>query len=248
MTTLPTAPPFPDPSSAQADLMLRELYSRVQTLETIIRTSGGGGDGEDPETGQLRVLFTTPVRLFEAFVPTSAIIPPRSVGFFPGGRFQVGVLEPNSIVLSVTASISEAFDDPGPVNLRFIVGTDVDHPALPPDGQTVAHKDAWRVFFARSGQPGLQNLSEAPFDWVNVNMVYPWDSGGETRQGVGRLLTTRTRILAAWEGDAPAGVNPGNGTMHVRVLYVDSSRGTAVDSLADVTLLSPIPVFIPALR
>ena len=105
MTRIPTTPPFPDQSSAQADQMIRELYARVQTLETVIRTDGGGGDGEDP--GQLRILSTTPVRLLTAFID-------RSVGFYRNGDPEdpgqlIGVLEPNAIVLSVTASVSQTF-------------------------------------------------------------------------------------------------------------------------------------------
>lgn len=240
MTMLPTTPPFPDPSSAQADQMIRELYARIQTLETTIRIRYGGDD-ENPPSEQLRVLYTTPVRMFERFVASSVRVPRGAPD--SGHRVEIGILEPKSIVLAVTASLSEAFERPDEADLRVVVGTDANHPDIPDQGSTYGGDYAWRVFFARSTFH-VNTLAVRPFKWVGVNMIYPWDDRGDNRQGVGRLLQTRTRILAEWEGEQWG--TGADGTVHIRVLYVDGNRGTTtMDSLSDKTLLSPIPIVIP---
>ena len=235
MTRIPTTPPFPDQSSAQADLMWRELYSRIQTLETVIRTGGGGdGDDDDPEAGQLKVVSTTPVRLLTAFIP-------KSVGFYLGGPTDendpgklIGVLEPNAIVLSVTASITDVFDDIG-FQSRLTVGTSPDHPDAPPEGTTLGD-DAWRIFFARSNiyAPAVARI----VPWVTLPLDYEWDES-DTRQGVNRLLTVQTKVYAQWQSSRRS--IGARGEAHVRVLYVDSNPGIRVDTLGDRALLSPIP-------
>ncbi len=232
MTILPTAPPFPAPNSAQADLMFRELYTRVQTLETTIRTVGGGGDGDEPQDPGFLVLNTTPVRMLSKFVH-------RSRGLYNDGFGErnelVGILNPGAIVLSVTASIAEVFEITD-LNVRFLVGTTTDHPDVPEgSGNSIS-----KLFFAHS-QFGQQNL--APFrPWVAMGLRYEWASD-DKRQGVDRFLVgpTATKVFAQWEDADGTGNRFGTGNAHVVVLYVDSNPGAAVESLTDVTLVRPLP-------
>lgn len=223
MTALPTTPPFPDQSSAQADQMLRELYSRIQTLETTIRITG---DGEDPQDLGFRVLSTTPMRMLSGFIH-------RSKGVYDGtdhGHELLGTLVLPAIVLSVTASISEVFDNPFQTDVQLVVGTSIAQPNVPEPQDEFAP-----LFFAHSPFR-QQNLASLP--WVNMNMQYEF-TGSDNRQGVGRFLAAPDHfpVIAQWRG---TGYRFGAGEAHVVVLYVDSDTGATVESLADVTLVRPV--------
>ncbi len=231
-----TAPPFPTTHSPQLDILLRELYARVTTAETVLGIGEGipGTPSVPPVTDiELKIVEAIPVKLLQAFVPFDA-------GWgLPGwpqlsNPVLLGAPIPPFVVLDVTVNSDVAFNYELGNTLVFGVGTSRDD-GLP------EYVDP-RRYYARSSR----DISTLSWPGEEMSLDYVGGSSLNQYQNIGVVQTQSRPIVAGgfWQArpfdDWPANMR---GQVQVLVLYADSNtagESVPLSELADKTLLTPI--------
>jgi hypothetical protein len=104
MTIAPTVPPYPVPGEPTTELMVRDLYGRVQAIEQVVL----GGNGRPPTpTGSLKLVEISPLQVATAVVNFNNGWGPVAMQ----SPVLLARLEAPFVILGIAGSNTEAFAD-----------------------------------------------------------------------------------------------------------------------------------------
>lgn len=224
-----TAPPFQAARSPHLDIVLRELYARMNVAEKVLGI-GEGSPSTPPVTDPtVQLVEATPVKLLQEFVRFDDGWATPGRPQMRGPRF-LGNPVPPFVVLDVIVNLDVAFNyDLPQAPLSFGVGTSAETSPI----------DQRRYYAGTGGDP-----STLVYPGSELNMGRPYPSEGYANIGV---VQTQVRPIVAgfiWVGPAPFSEWPADmeGQLHVLVLYADSDtdgESVRLSELVNRTLLTP---------